>query len=57
MADSNASTDGAGRKALKDFMAGNISGFCGKLVEYPFDTVKVLQQTAPKVLDLFVPFN
>ena len=30
---------------LIDFVAGSIGGFCGKLLDYPFDTVKVLLQT------------
>lgn len=29
----------------KDFIAGTIGGFSGKLLDYPFDTVKVLLQT------------
>eukprot|EP00937_MAST-01D_sp_MAST-1D-sp2_P001568 g1568.t1 len=28
-----------------DFLAGTVGGFAGKLVDYPFDTVKVLLQT------------
>eukprot|EP00299_Pterocystis_sp_00344_P007286 c2288_g1_i1.p1 GENE.c2288_g1_i1~~c2288_g1_i1.p1 ORF type:complete len:279 (-),score=17.69 c2288_g1_i1:230-1066(-) len=32
-------------ETLKNFIAGTTSGFSGKLVEYPFDTVKVLLQT------------
>jgi hypothetical protein len=28
-----------------DFVAGTAGGFAGKLIDYPFDTVKVLQQT------------
>jgi len=32
-------------KRLKDFTAGSIAGFACKVVEYPFDTVKVLLQT------------
>ena len=31
--------------SLKDFMAGCVGGFAGKLLDYPFDTVKVLLQT------------
>eukprot|EP00943_MAST-04B_sp_MAST-4B-sp1_P003782 g3782.t1 len=31
--------------AIKDFIAGTVSGFAGKIVEHPFDTVKVLLQT------------
>jgi hypothetical protein len=30
---------------LKDFVAGTVGGFAGKLLDYPFDTVKVLLQT------------
>ncbi len=26
-------------KTLKDFLAGSLAGFCGKLVEYPFDSL------------------
>ena len=29
----------------KDFVAGTVGGFSGKLLDYPFDTVKVLLQT------------
>ncbi len=29
----------------KDFIAGTVGGFSGKLLDYPFDTVKVLLQT------------
>ena len=32
-------------EALKDFAAGCVGGFAGKLVDYPFDTIKVLLQT------------
>ena len=28
-----------------DFVAGTVGGFVGKLVDYPFDTIKVLLQT------------
>ena len=31
--------------SLKDFVAGCVGGFAGKLVDYPFDTIKVLLQT------------
>ena len=34
--------------AAKDFIAGTVSGFAGKIVEHPFDTVKVLLQTQQK---------
>lgn len=30
---------------IKDFLAGTAGGFCGKFLDYPFDTVKVLMQT------------
>ena len=33
------------RVALRDLMSGMAAGFVCKLAEYPFDTVKVLQQT------------
>lgn len=36
-------------KTAKDFMAGSFAGFACKMVEYPFDTVKVLQQTGGQV--------
>ncbi|KAL7551532.1 hypothetical protein ACHAWF_014718 [Thalassiosira exigua] len=32
-------------EGYKDFIAGTIGGFSGKLLDYPFDTVKVLLQT------------
>jgi hypothetical protein len=32
---------------LKDFICGAVSGFAGKMIEYPFDTVKVRMQTNP----------
>jgi hypothetical protein len=28
-----------------DFIAGTVGGFAGKLIDYPFDTIKVLLQT------------
>ena len=28
-------------EGYKDFVAGTVAGFCGKLLDYPFDTVKV----------------
>ena len=31
--------------SLKDFIAGCVGGFAGKLLDYPFDTIKVLLQT------------
>jgi hypothetical protein len=30
---------------LKDFLCGAVSGFAGKIVEFPFDTIKVKMQT------------
>ena len=30
---------------LKDFLAGTCAGFAGKMIEYPFDTIKVRMQT------------
>eukprot|EP00301_Raphidiophrys_heterophryoidea_P024967 c8260_g1_i1.p1 GENE.c8260_g1_i1~~c8260_g1_i1.p1 ORF type:complete len:300 (-),score=90.16 c8260_g1_i1:516-1415(-) len=35
--------------SVKNFVAGTMSGFAGKTVEYPFDTVKVLLQTQDKL--------
>eukprot|EP00949_MAST-11_sp_MAST-11-sp1_P001371 g1371.t1 len=32
-------------ESWKDFLAGTVGGFAGKLVDYPFDTIKVLLQT------------
>jgi hypothetical protein len=32
-------------ESAKDFVAGTVGGFAGKLFDYPFDTVKVLLQT------------
>jgi hypothetical protein len=32
-------------EGYKDFIAGTVAGFSGKLLDYPFDTVKVLLQT------------
>jgi len=32
-------------ESLKDFAAGTVGGFAGKLLDYPLDTVKVLLQT------------
>jgi hypothetical protein len=32
-------------ESSKDFLAGTTAGFAGKLLDYPFDTVKVLLQT------------
>eukprot|EP01061_Rhynchopus_euleeides_P004688 TRINITY_DN13936_c0_g1_i1.p1 TRINITY_DN13936_c0_g1~~TRINITY_DN13936_c0_g1_i1.p1 ORF type:complete len:287 (+),score=111.96 TRINITY_DN13936_c0_g1_i1:103-963(+) len=35
----------SGADALKDVTAGTVSGICSKLLEYPFDTVKIRLQT------------
>ena len=32
--------------SLKDFIAGTVGGFCGKIIEYPFDTIKVQMQAS-----------
>lgn len=34
------------RETVRDIIAGTISGIAGKLIEYPFDTLKVRMQTA-----------
>jgi hypothetical protein len=34
------------RETVRDIVAGTISGIAGKLIEYPFDTLKVRMQTA-----------
>ena len=31
---------------LKDFIAGTVGGFAGKIIEYPFDTIKVQMQAS-----------
>ena len=31
---------------LKDFIAGTVGGFAGKVIEYPFDTIKVQMQAS-----------
>lgn len=41
-----------GREALKDIAFGSIAGVIGKVVEYPFDTVKVRLQSQPDHLPL-----
>lgn len=33
---------------VKDFLCGAVSGFAGKIVEFPFDTIKVKMQTQTK---------
>mmetsp|Transcript_24636 Transcript_24636/g.85700 ORF Transcript_24636/g.85700 Transcript_24636/m.85700 type:complete len:315 (-) Transcript_24636:99-1043(-) len=42
---------------VKDFVAGTIGGFAGKIFEYPFDSVKVMMQTSetatPSALSVF----
>ena len=43
-----------------EFVAGTVAGFCGKLVEHPFDTVKVLlqaQHAAPTSATRTVRYN
>ncbi|RKP14204.1 mitochondrial carrier domain-containing protein [Piptocephalis cylindrospora] len=37
-----------GQTPLQSLVCGSTAGFMGKLVEYPFDTVKVLLQTQPQ---------
>ena len=32
-------------EGYKDFIAGTVGGFSGKVLDYPLDTVKVLLQT------------
>ena len=39
-------------EALKDITFGSIAGIIGKIVEYPFDTVKVRLQSQPDILPL-----
>jgi ornithine carrier protein len=41
-----------GREAFKDIVFGSIAGVVGKLIEYPFDTVKVRLQAQPDHLPL-----
>lgn len=41
-----------GKQALKDITFGSIAGMVGKMVEYPFDTVKVRLQSQPDHLPL-----
>ena len=36
-----------GKEALKDIVFGSIAGIVGKVIEYPFDTVKVRLQSQP----------
>lgn len=43
---------GQGMEALKDISFGSIAGIAGKVVEYPFDTVKVRLQSQPDHLPL-----
>ena len=41
-----------GMEALKDITCGSIAGIIGKIIEYPFDTVKVRLQSQPDHLPL-----
>ncbi|QIW98171.1 hypothetical protein AMS68_003689 [Peltaster fructicola] len=41
-----------GREAIKDITFGSLAGMMGKVVEYPFDTVKVRLQSQPDHLPL-----
>jgi ornithine carrier protein len=41
-----------GREALKDIAYGSFAGVVGKVIEYPFDTVKVRLQAQPEHLPL-----
>jgi len=41
-----------GREAAKDVLFGSIAGIVGKLIEYPFDTIKVRLQAQPEHLPL-----
>ncbi|KAJ5112944.1 hypothetical protein N7456_001478 [Penicillium angulare] len=41
-----------GLEALKDIVFGSAAGMAGKLIEYPFDTVKVRLQSQPEHLPL-----
>jgi ornithine carrier protein len=41
-----------GKEAFKDILYGSIAGVVGKLIEYPFDTVKVRLQSQPDNLPL-----
>jgi Mitochondrial carrier protein len=41
-----------GGEAAKDVLFGSIAGIVGKLIEYPFDTIKVRLQAQPETLPL-----
>lgn len=41
-----------GKEALKDVTFGSVAGIIGKIIEYPFDTVKVRLQSQPDHLPL-----
>jgi mitochondrial ornithine carrier protein len=43
---------GQGKEALKDIVFGSFAGIVGKVIEYPFDTVKVRLQAQPNHLPL-----
>ena len=45
-------SSGHGMEALKDITFGSIAGVIGKIIEYPFDTVKVRLQSQPDTLPL-----
>lgn len=40
-------TSSQGREALKNIVFGSIAGMIGKVIEYPFDTIKVRLQSQP----------
>jgi Mitochondrial carrier protein len=48
----SAALSGHGMEAAKDIAYGSIAGIVGKMIEYPFDTVKVRLQAQPEHLPL-----
>ena len=42
----------SGKEAIKDMLFGSLAGMAGKIIEYPFDTVKVRLQSQPEHLPL-----
>ncbi|KAI7524959.1 hypothetical protein KC331_g17815, partial [Hortaea werneckii] len=50
--DTAAKTSEQSNEALQDIAFGSIAGIVGKIVEYPFDTVKVRLQSQPDHLPL-----